>query len=252
MSKSKGNVVDPDHIISRYGADTARLFILFAAPPTKQLEWSDQGVEGSFKFLKRVWRLFESSTNILNDKPAGDDTGAELQLKLKELRRMIHVTIKRVTEDIEKRIQFNTAIAAIMEFVNHLQKFFEWRMNHTHDPSAKGQALFKEAMETLILLLAPFAPHISEEMWEQMGHPGTTHQAAWPEYNEEFLKTDEIEIVVQVNGKVRQKLSVPAEIDEDSLKTQSLDDPRIQEWTSGKEVKKVIVVPKKLVNIVVK
>ncbi len=252
MSKSKGNVVDPDNIIKKYGADTARLFILFAAPPTKQLEWSDQGVEGGFKFLKRVWRLFEGSKNIFDYKPVGDDTGAEFQIKLKELQRMIHVTIKRVTEDIEKRMQFNTAIAGIMEFVNHLQKFFEWWMNHTHDPSAKGQAMFKEAMDTLILLLSPFAPHIAEEMWEQMGHPGTTHQAAWPEYNETFLKADEIEIVVQVNGKVRQKLSVPAGIDEESLKAQSLEDPRIQEWTNGKEVKKVIVVPKKLINIVVK
>jgi leucyl-tRNA synthetase len=252
MSKSKGNVVDPDHIIGRYGADTARLFILFAAPPTKQLEWSDQGVEGSFKFLRRVWRLFEGSKNIFDDKPTGDDEGAELQIQLKELRRMIHITIKRVTEDVERRIQFNTAIAAIMEFVNHLQKFFEGWINHTHDPSAKGQALFEEAMETLILLLSPFAPHIAEEMWEQMGHSEATHQAVWPEYNEEFLRADEIEIVVQVNGKVRQKLSVPAEIDEESLKAQSLGDPRIQEWTNGKEVKKVIVVPKKLINIVVK
>jgi leucyl-tRNA synthetase len=252
MSKSKGNVVDPDHIISRYGADTARLFILFAAPPTKQLEWSDQGVEGSFKFLKRVWRLFEGSKNICDDKPAGDDPGPELQVKLKELRRMIHVTIKRVTEDIERRIQFNTAIAAIMEFVNHLQRFFEWQMNHTPDPSAQGQALFKEAMDTLILLLAPFAPHIAEEMWEQMGHTGTTRQTAWPEYREEYLRADEIEIVVQVNGKVRQKLSVPSGIDDESLKEKSLGDPRIQEWTDGKEIKKVIVVPKKLINIVVK
>jgi len=245
-------VVDPDHIISRYGADTARLFILFAAPPTKQLEWSDQGVEGSFKFLKRVWRLFEGSKNIFDYKPAGNDTGAELQIRLKELQRMTHVTIKRVTEDIERRIQFNTAIAAIMEFVNHLQKFYEWWMNHTHDPPAKGQALFKEAMETLILLLSPFAPHIAEEMWEQMGHSETTHQTAWPEYNEEFLRADEIEIVVQVNGKVRQKFLVSESIDEASLKEKSLEDPRIQEWTNGKEVKKVIVVPKKLVNIVVK
>jgi leucyl-tRNA synthetase len=165
---------------------------------------------------------------------------------------MIHVTIKRVTEDVERRIQFNTAIAAIMEFVNHLQKFFEWWTNPPHNRSTKGQALFKEAIETLILLLSPFAPHIAEEMWEQMGHSGTIHQAAWPKHNEEFLKADEIEIVVQVNGKVRQKFLVSESIDEASLKEKSLGDPRIQEWTNGKEVKKVIVVPKKLVNIVVK
>ena len=252
MSKRWGNVVDPDHIIDRYGADTARLFILFAAPPTKQLEWSDQGVEGSFKFLKRVWRLFEGSKNIFDDKPAGDDTEAELQTQLKDLRRIIHVTIKRVTEDIERRMQFNTAIAAIMEFVNHLQKFLEGWMKHSHEPSAKGQALFKEAIETLILVLSPFAPHIAEEMWERMGHTGTTHQAGWPEYQEEYLRADQIEIVVQVNGKVRQKLLVSESIDEASLKVKSLEDPRIREWTDGKEVKKVIVVPKKLVNIVAK
>ncbi len=163
---------------------------------------------------------------------------------------MVHVTIKRVTEDIEKRIQFNTAIAAIMEFVNHLQKFYEGWMNHTHEPSAKGQALFKEALETLILLLSPFAPHIAEEMWERLGQPGTLLKAGWPEYNEEYLRADEIEIVIQVNGKVRQKLLVPEKIDEASLKVKSLEDPRIREWTDGKEAQKVIVVPKKLVDIV--
>ena len=255
MSKSKGNVVDPDHIIVRYGADTARLFILFAAPPTKQLEWSDQGVEGGSRFLKRVWRLFDEMVNFLRampiDKEYPGDLSEDLPKELKELRRQIHTAIKRVTEDIDKRMQFNTAIAAIMEFVNYLYAFREWWDKHK-EPPILGFLLLREAIETLILLLAPFAPHIAEEMWERMGNPGTTHQTAWPEYNDEFLKADEIEIVVQVNGKVRQKLSVPAGIDEESLKVKSLEDPRIQEWTNGKEVKKVIVVPKKLINIVVK
>jgi len=251
MSKSKGNVVDPDHIISRYGADTARLFILFAAPPTKQLEWSDQGVEGGFKFLKRVWRLFNETVNFLRVTPIDMDTQGDLPKELKELRRQIHIAIKRVTEDIDKRIQFNTAIAGIMEFVNHLYAFREW-WDKQIEPPVLGCLLLREAMDTLILLLSPFAPHIAEEMWEQMGHSETTHQTAWPEYNEEFLKADEIEIVVQVNGKVRQKFLVSESIDEASLKEKSLEDPRIQEWTNGKEVKKVIVVPKKLVNIVVK
>jgi leucyl-tRNA synthetase len=255
MSKSKGNVVDPDHIIKKYGADTARLFILFAAPPTKQLEWSDQGVEGGSRFLKRVWRFFDEMVNFLRSMPIDKgnlgDLPEELPNELKELRRQIHIAIKRVTEDIDKRMQFNTAIAAIMEFVNYLYTFREWWDKHI-EPPIQGFFLLREAMDTLTLLLAPFAPHMAEEMWERMGNPGATHQAAWPEYNESFLKADEMEIVVQVNGKVRQKLSVPAEIDEESLKTKSLDDPRIQEWTSGKEVKKVIVVPKKLVNIVVK
>ena len=244
-------MVDPDHIIKKYGADTARLFILFAAPPTKQLEWSDQGVEGGSRFLKRVWRLFDEMTNFLRMPPLEMDVPEDLPKELKELRRQIHTAIKRVTEDIDKRMQFNTAIAAIMEFVNHLYAFREWWDKHI-EPPVLGCLLLREAMDTLILLLAPFAPHIAEEMWAQMEHSGTTHQTAWPEYNEAFLKADEIEIVVQVNGKVRQKLSVPSGIDEESLKTQSLEDPRIQEWTNGKEVKKVIVVPKKLVNIVVK
>jgi len=202
--------------------------------------------------LKRVWRLFDEMVNFLRAMPVDDmDTDGDLPKELKELRRQIHIVIKRVTEDIDKRMQFNTAIAAIMEFVNYLYAFREWWDKHI-EPPILGCLLLRQAMDTLILLLSPFAPHIAEEMWQQMGHPKATHQTAWPEYNEAFLKADEIEIVVQVNGKVRQKLSVPSGIDEASLKVKCLEDPRIQEWTNGKEVKKVIVVPKKLVNIVVK
>ena len=251
MSKSKGNVVDPDSIIRKYGADTARLFILFAAPPTKQLEWSDQGVEGGSRFLKRVWRFFDETVNFLRVMPVEMDTDGDLEKELKELRRQIHTAIKRVTEDIDKRMQFNTAIAAIMEFVNYLYTFREWWDKHI-EPPIQGCILLRQAADTLILLLSPFAPHIAEEMWQRIGNRKTTHQTPWPEYNEAFLKTDEIEIVVQVNGKVRQKLSVSSGIDEESLKVKSLEDPRIQEWTNGKEIKKVIVVPKKLINIVVK
>ena len=189
---------------------------------------------------------------FLRAMPVDDmDAGEDLSKELKELRRQIHIVIKRVTEDIDKRVQFNTAIAAIMEFVNYLYAFREWWDKHIEPPIA-GCILLREAMDTLILLLSPFAPHIAEEMWQTMGHAKATHQTAWPEHNEDFLKADEIEIVVQVNGKVRQKLSVSSGIDEASLKEKCLEDPRIQEWTNGKEVKKVIVVPKKLVNIVVK
>ncbi|NIQ00447.1 MAG: leucine--tRNA ligase [Nitrospinaceae bacterium] len=251
MSKRWGNVVDPDQIIGRYGADTARLFILFAAPPTKQLEWSDQGVEGSSRFLRRVWRWFDDSLETVRDVSAQPEGGDNLSKELKELRRQIHNAVKRVTEDVEKRLQFNTAIAAIMEYVNHLYAFREW-WTAQKEPSGTGRALYRQALETLVLLLSPFAPHIAEEMWEALGHTQPTHQTAWPSYNEEYLKADEMEIVVQVNGKVRQKLSVPAEIDEESLKAQALEDERIREWIDGKDVKKVIVVPKKLVNIVVK
>ena len=250
MSKSKGNVVDPDYIIDRYGADTARLFILFAAPPVKDLEWSDQGVEGAYRFLKRVWRAVQDNLEIIRQVSQPADPAAKLAKELKELRRFTHVTIKRVTDDIETRIQFNTAIAAIMEFVNHLYAFREWwQSKKNHDDI--DRSLLKEAIDTLVLLLAPFAPHIADEMWSQLGHDTLIHRAQWPTYQDEYLRADEIEIVIQVNGKVRQKLSVPAGIADDDLKAQSLADPRILEWTQDKPVKKVIVVPKKLVNIVV-
>lgn len=163
---------------------------------------------------------------------------------------MTHVTIKRVTEDIETRIQFNTAIAAIMEFYNHLAKQEHFN-NMGEMPTRTWLNLHEEALDTLVLLLSPFAPHIADEMWSQLGHDTLVHQAQWPAYQEECLRTDEIEIVIQVNGKVRQKLSVPAGIADEDLKARSLKDPRILEWTQDKPVKKVIVVPKKLVNIVV-
>ncbi len=249
MSKSKGNVVDPDHIIDRYGADTARLFILFAAPPIKDLEWSDQGVEGSSRFLKRVWRIFVDHLGFIKDTPSSQNLKEPSVKELKELLRMTHVTIKRVTEDIEKRTQFNTAIAAIMELVNHLYTFREWWENKTH--SIEDKILLKHSIETLILLLSPFAPHIAEEMWSLLGNSKTTNQINWPKYNEKYLSAEEMLIVVQINGKVRQKIAFPQEISEYDLKLEILKDSRIQEWMQNKPAKKIIVVPKKLVNIVV-
>ncbi len=249
MSKSKGNVVDPDHIIDRFGADTARLFILFAAPPTKQLEWSDQGVEGSSRFLKRVWRIFTENLDTVKD-IAPSEGGNDLADELQELRPQMHITIKRVTEDIERRMQFNTAIAAIMEFVNHLYTFKDWWQKQK-DPSDEHKAVLRNAMEHLALLLAPFAPHIAEEMSALLGHDRTTERRSWPVYNDNHMKADAMTIVVQVNGKVRQKLSVDSGISDDALKEQCLADEKVLEWTGGKEPKKVIVVPKKLVNIVV-
>ena len=249
MSKSKGNVVDPDEIIGKYGADTARLFILFAAPPVKDLEWSDQAVEGSFRFLKRVWRIvgdFREAAAGAPDKPAG----GELPNEVKELRRRTHLTIKRVTDDIERRMQFNTAIAAIMEFVNHLYAFREWWSSHAQ-PSQNDRAVVREAIEALVLVLSPFAPHIAAEMGGLLGHKSIADPMSWPEYDAELLHADEMLIVVQVNGKVRQRLSVNTDIGEEELKTLVLRDAKIGEYTHGKPVKKVIVVPKKLVNVVV-
>lgn len=249
MSKSKGNVVDPDQIINKYGADTARLFILFAAPPVKDLEWSDQGVEGCSRFLKRTWRIFDEFVEGIRNVPSvvpGLATAGEIR----ELRRQTHITIKRVTGDVESRMQFNTAIAAIMEFINHLYSFSEWWRAEAAHSDADRSAL-REAIESLIILLSVFAPHISEEMWSLLGHKETLEKSSWPKYDEELIRAEEILIVVQVNGKVRQKITVPEGIEEDNLKKQALEDSKVASFIGGSAVKKIIVVPKKLVNIVV-
>ena len=250
MSKSKGNVVDPDEIINAYGADTARLFILFAAPPVKDLEWSDQGVEGCSRFLKRVWRIFGEFAEEIKTVTLPGESFTTPVPEIKALRRMTHITIRRVTDDIATRMQFNTAISAIMELVNHLFSFKEWWGNKNNQDETSRMAV-REALETLALTLSPFAPHIAEELGSLMGLSKTLDQTAWPQYIESLTQTDEILIVLQVNGKVRQKISVESGISDDDLKTRSLEDLKIKEWTQGKEVKKVIVIPKKLVNIVV-
>jgi leucyl-tRNA synthetase len=250
MSKSKGNVVDPDGIISRYGADTARIFILFAAPPVKDLEWSDKGVEGAYRFLKRVWRIFQEFCDEIKSAGAPPSASDKVTKELQEMRRMTHITIHRVTEDIQKKTQFNTAISATMELVNHLYAFREWWGKETRDSTAKAVA--REAIETLILVLSPFAPHIAEEMGDQLGLQKAVNESDWPEYNEALTRADEMLIVIQVNGKVRQKLTVASDIEQDELQSLCLADTKIKEMIDGKEVKKVIIVPKKLVNIVVK
>jgi leucyl-tRNA synthetase len=251
MSKSKGNVVDPEDIIQNYGADTARLFILFAAPPAKDLEWSSQGVEGCFRFLKRVWRIFcdfVGEIKFAGSIPEGYETDTK---ELRELRRVTHLTIRRVTDDIQIRMQFNTAISAIMELVNHLYAFRdEWTL--LKNKSAKAKAVVRESFNALILLLSPFAPHIAEEMWSLLGHETSVAQVEWPMYNESLTKTEELLIVVQVNGKLRQRIVVPANASQEDINSQALDDSKIEEQTKDKEIKKVIVVPGKLVNIVVK
>ena len=251
MSKSKGNVVDPDEIIQNYGADTARLFILFAAPPAKDLEWSDQGVEGCYRFLKRVWKIFDDF--IIDIKLTGSITKDYKtdSKELLELRRVTHVTIGRVTDDIQIRMQFNTAIAAIMEFVNHLYTFRNsWLLLKDQDDCSRS--IVKESFETLILLLAPFAPHITEEMWSLLGHKTSIVQVEWPVFNKDFTTTEELLIVVQLNGKVRQRITVSASASQEVIKSLALNDSKIKEQTKGREIKKVIVVPGKLINIVVK
>jgi leucyl-tRNA synthetase len=239
MSKSKGNVVSPLEIVDKYGADTARLFILFAAPPDRDLEWSDTGVEGSHRFLNRVWRLISQNEALFKKEivPA-ENLGAEA----KELRRLLHQTIKKVTGEIGERSHFNTAISSIMELVNGLYSY----------PESADRGMFKEALEKLVILLAPFVPHITEELWQMMGKEGSVHLVSWPSYDESALVLDEVEIAVQINGKVRDKLVVPTQASREEVEKLALATNRIQQLIAGKTVRKVIVVPGKLVNIVAK
>lgn len=250
MSKSKKNVVDPDHIIDKYGSDTTRLFSLFAAPPEKDLDWNEDGVEGSARFIGRVWRLVTDNLEVLKttipynpSEDSGKLSGAE-----KDLHHMTHVTIKRVTEDTERRLQFNTAISAIMEFVNSLYQF---KVNADGSEGINNR-VFKEAVDTLVVLLNPFAPHVTEELWSLMGKSVMIAGSQWPKLNEASLKTDEIEVVVQVNGKVRSKISVSAGASKEEVEESALNDEKVKEWVEGKEVKKIIYVPGKLVSIVIK
>jgi leucyl-tRNA synthetase len=240
MSKSKGNVVDPDFILTKYGADTARLFSLFAAPPERDLDWSDQGVEGAYRFLHRVWALVSKHLSaVRNVKPAG------LEAKGDSLYRKTHITIKKVTDDIEREFHFNTAVAALMEMVNEM---YEYTANGV---SKDKLPVLRAAMEALALLIAPLAPHAAEELWEALGHAPSIANAAWPQYDPAAIVASEVTVVVQVNGKVRSKLTLPAGSPDAVIEAAALADPRVNEYTSGKPLKKVIVVQGKLVNIVI-
>ncbi|MFP4015511.1 MAG: leucine--tRNA ligase [Halanaerobiales bacterium] len=250
MSKSKGNVVDPREILGKYGADTARLFILFAAPPEKDLEWSDAGVEGSERFLNRVWRLVSENIRDLKKVNLATADSSSLDTKAfdkeeKEFYRQLHVTIKRVTEDIDERLNFNTAISAIMELTNAAYQY----LNNVDDVNYD---LLKMVIDKMLVLLSPFAPHMTAELWTELENEGFVYEQSWPEYQEEAMKKDEVTIVVQVNGKVRDKVEVDAEISEEELKELVLSQEKIRDYTLDKDVVKIIVIPKKLVNIVVK
>lgn len=233
MSKSKGNVVDPNYLIDRYGADTARLFCLFAAPPEKDLEWSDKGVEGGFRFLSRVWRLvYETTTGAHPDAALPSDFTFQH-----------HKTIKKVTEDLDGRFHFNTAIAAIMEYVNYLQ---------SQAPVCGGHAEFCASLHTLVLLLSPFVPHTAEELWEALGHGDFATQQVWPSFDETKLVKEEITLVVQVNGKLRGDLQISAKASKDEVLLAAKANAKVQTYLSGKVLVKEIYVPGKLVNLVVK
>ncbi len=249
MSKSKGNVVDPDELIQTYGADTTRLFCLFAAPPEKDLDWSEKGVAGSFRFLNRVWSLVvELGAPLVQAKPYRGD-GNELTPELRRLRQRVHQTIHRVTADIEARLHFNTAIAALMELVNDLYKAREEQGdNALADPVTA--AVWREAIEALILLLSPMVPHLAEEVWHHLGHTTSIYLETWPEADPGAMAAETKLVVIQVNGKLRSKIMVAAEAGDDEIKEQALADARIQELLQGRSVKKVVVARQKLVNIV--
>ncbi len=248
MSKSKGNVVDPSAMIAKYGADTTRLFILFASPPEKELEWSDRGIDGSFRFLNRLWRLAEELENdgLVCVAPC-KAPGGDLPEQVKNLRRKEHDTVRRVTRSIENSFQFNTAIAAIMELINEM-----YQCKEELKGSDQGRCQLSSALATAVALLSPMAPHICEEIWQAIGHDNQLANQAWPKHDETALVTDEIVVIAQVNGKMRGKIYVPTGASDDAIKEACLAEPNVSKHLEGKNIVKIIVVPGKLVNIVVK
>ncbi len=239
MSKSKYNGVAPEEVINKYGADTARMFILFKAPPEKDLEWDAADVEGQFRFLNRVWRLVSDFAQSRGTKPCTPTDGG-LTKSEKDLRRAIHTAIKEITEDLEGEYQFNTGVSEMMKLSNALT-----------DASCKDSPVYAEGIETLMLLLAPFAPHIAEELWQMIGHTNSVHAEAWPKADPAALVADEITLVIQIMGKTRGTIQVPAQADKQALEQYARDSEVAQRYMEGKEIKKVIVVPGKLVNFVV-
>ncbi len=243
MSKSVGNVVSPDEIIEKYGADTARLFILFAAPPERDLDWSDTAVEGAYRFINRVWRAVDELKDYMSDETVSH---SDLNANEKKLRLAVHTSIKKVTDDFE-RFSFNTAISSIMEMVNALYIYKENTKSEDYN-----KALIGETIKTLVVLLAPFIPHAASEMWEMIGGEGSVTETPWVKYDENALVVSEIEVVVQINGKIRGKLMISPDLNPAQMQELALNDETVKALIEGKEVVKVIAVPKKLINIVVK
>jgi leucyl-tRNA synthetase len=245
MSKSKKNVIDPNILLEKYGADTTRLFCLFAAPPERDLEWSEQGVDGGYRFLNRVWRFFHTWIKIVADVPVYIGPPDDLGDRSRELYRKTHQTIEKVTRDIEDRYHFNTAISAVMELYNLMAGFEPGEV----DPRLPG--VMRHAMQTLVLMLSPIVPHVAEELWQALGSGSSILEAPWPVHDPSALAMNELLIVVQVNGKLRGKFSVGADADDAVIREMALADERVRKFIGDGPPKKVIVVKKKLVNIVV-
>jgi len=240
MSKSKGNTVDPQGLIKKYGADTVRLFTMFAAPPEQSLEWSDNAVEGSFRFIRRLWRQVKEHVDM------GGVTSysvSDLSNDEKILRRQIHETLSKVNDDFGRRLTFNTAIAANMELLNAVSKF-----KATTDVA---KALRQECLDSIVLMLAPIIPHVCDELWKALGHDDSLIDVSWPEFDPAALVLDEIQMMVQINGKLRGKITVATDADKESVEKLALSEENVIKFIDGKPVRKVIVVPKKLVNIVI-
>jgi leucyl-tRNA synthetase len=246
MSKSKGNVVDPDEMIGKVGSDALRLYVMFVAPPDIEVEWSDSGLDGTYRWLYRVWQIAQQWRPQFAATAPIDV--AALTPPERAVRRKTHDTIRRITLDVEVRQQFNTAIAAMMELVNELYAFTK---QQDSAPSAQAAAVVREALESLIVMLSPFAPHTAEELWEQFGHSGGLSTATWPQFDAEAAKAEEIVIPVQVNGKVRARLTVSPETEDAELERLALADTAMQPYLQGKTVKKVVIARGRLISIVV-
>jgi leucyl-tRNA synthetase len=245
MSKSKGNTVAPDDMVKAYGADTLRLYTLSVAPPEDALEWNDQNVSGVHRFLHRVWGLLDRHAGTIASETRSP-VPAELSPAARALRRKVHQTIRRVTDDVEDRLKLNTAVSALIE-LEHAIADAERAIAESPE-----RPVFREALETLVLLLSPFAPHIGEEMWERLGRRFSIVDRPWPVADAAIAREDQLELAVQVNGKVRGRITVPAEASEDEIKSKALADPKVEEHTRNKEIVKVVVVPGRLVSVVVK
>jgi leucyl-tRNA synthetase len=250
MSKSKGNGVDPDDMVRIYGADAVRLFVLFAAPPENELRWSETGIDGAVRFLRRVYTFVWRWRDALRDAPNSSPDAADLSDDARKLRRVTHRMIARVTEDFE-RLHFNVNVAALMELSNALGEF------PSTPETASPSDLFavRETLEAVVLMLAPFSPHVAEEMWESLGHEGgilAGGAARWPVADEELARKDQLEIPVQVNGKLRARITATPDTPEDELREAALADEKVRGWIDGRAVVKVIIVPQRLVNIVVR